>query len=97
MNDEEKRTCKTCVDFNDEVYYCRKHDTAMAEWDSCEDHTTWEEDQKWGAEFYAKLPYCRNHGKQKSDYKYCPYCGSILLTPINSDTDGSKELRRNEA
>ena len=41
--DEETRTCKTCCHFNEEAYFCRLHDTAMAEWDSCKAHETHEE------------------------------------------------------
>lgn len=39
----EERTCNTCNHFNNECYYCRKHDTNQAEWDSCEDHITYDE------------------------------------------------------
>jgi len=50
---------------------------------------------------------CKNHGYinrhpygAREDYKYCPYCGSILLEPsIESQQLGtarSKELRRSE-
>ena len=40
---DEERTCKTCTHFNSEAYFCRTFDTAMAEWDSCKGHITFEE------------------------------------------------------
>ena len=39
----EKRTCKTCTYFNESAYYCRKIEDAVAEWDSCKGHITFEE------------------------------------------------------
>ena len=43
MSELEERTCKTCCHFNEEAYYCRARDTAVAEWDSCDNHETYEE------------------------------------------------------
>ena len=43
---DEKRTCKTCAHYNDSAYYCRARDMAEAEWNTCSDHETWEENQE---------------------------------------------------
>ena len=40
---DEKRTCKTCVHFNEDAYFCRARDCSQAEWDTCRDHITHDE------------------------------------------------------
>ena len=49
---EEKRTCKTCAWFNDAANYCRGRDSAQAEWDTCPDHETVEEQQARMKKFF---------------------------------------------
>ena len=38
-----ERTCKTCNSYNNSACYCSLHSTSEAEWNSCEDHKTYDE------------------------------------------------------
>jgi len=73
-DDHQPRTCKTCAHFNEDAYYCHKTGSSMAEWDKCNGHQTWEEDEakavKRNTEMFENYPYL----------KKCTITGGKMLT-----------------